>query len=216
MVTAAQQPQSTTAQTDQLPPAQGVSDPTEPGVEIPAELKDKYTRKLPKQALGLRLAHEAMCMQDLQQVLQMDRATINAHHVSALGELAGIDQGSGGGDDMGIHVGDIVINNSTPPASQGAPATGSIPPPSPAPVPPVQEPPAASGAAATGLSNLAKAGILAATLGAGSALPPGISAIANYFSGKAAPSVAATPEPGAWQLQLVPPEPGSGETPLAN
>ena len=23
-------------------------------------------------------------------------------------------------------------------------------------------------------------------------------------------------EPGAWQLQLVPPEPGSGETPLAN
>ena len=209
MVTTAQQPQSTTAQTDQSPPAQGVQDPTEPGVEIPADLKDKYTRKLPKQALGLRLAHEAMCMQDLQQVLRMDRATVNAHHVSTLGELAGVDQDAGGGDDMGIHVGDIVINNPTPPAAQGAPPTAPPPSQPPAPAAPSVSPPAA--AVATGLSNLAKAGILAATLGAGSALPLGVSAIANYFSGKPAPTVAPAADPGGWQLQLVPSEAAAPE-----
>ncbi len=152
--------------------------------------------------MGLRLAHQAMCLHDLQQVLNMDRAIINAQHVATLGDIAGAAQ-SATGEDMGIHVGDIVVNNPTPPpaATPAAPAAVAT-----APVAPAAAAPAAVPA---GLSTLAKAGIAAALLGSGAALPLAGSAIANWFKSTpaaAAPTATVPSDPGGWQLQVVPPD----------
>jgi hypothetical protein len=177
-------------------PRAGAPDPTEPGVDIP-DLKDKYTRKIPKQVLGLDVAHKAMCLADAARVLAMSRRVVNAHNVATLGDAAGLPEESDEDDDMGIHVGDIVVNNGPaddPPSSSSPPPATSPTPSSTAPIAP----------ASSGLSNLAKAGILAATLGSGASIPLAVNAVANWL--KPSTSAASPADPGAWQLQLAPQE----------
>lgn len=96
-------------------------------------------------------------------------------------------------DEMAIHIGDVYQG----PASQGAPAPVDAS--SPAATPAAQSPSAPSG-----LSKLARAGVLAATLGSGAAIPLGVNAVSSWLA-KPAAQVAA-PAPSGWQLQVVPPD----------
>lgn len=97
-------------------------------------------------------------------------------------------------DEMAIHIGDVYQG----PASQGAAAPVDAS--SPAAAPATQPPSAPSG-----LSKLARAGVLAATLGSGAAIPLGVNAVSDWLA-KPAVQAAAAPAPSGWQLQVVPPD----------
>ena len=108
-------------------------------------------------------------------------------------------------DEMGIHIGDIynAPQTTSQPAKQDAPALAPAAQPAAAPI--VSAAPAA-------LSKLARAGVLAATLGSGAAIPLGASALLDWWN-KPTPIVSgpATINPGGWQLRIAPPEQGAPE-----
>ena len=90
------------------------------------------------------------------------------------------------GEDMGIHLGDQIINYPAQPQSQPSNAAG-------------------------GLSRLGKAAVVAGAVGAGSLLPAAGQAALNWFNKPDAPAVAQpmqTPA-GAFELKLVPPDPSN-------
>lgn len=87
------------------------------------------------------------------------------------------------GEDMGIHLGDQIINY---PAPQQSPTSN----------------------ASTGLSTLGKAAVVAGALGVGTLLPAAGQAVLGWFNKPASPAVSQpiqTPA-GAFELKLVPPE----------
>lgn len=134
-------------------------------------LADTNTAKIPKQAIGLMLAHKAIMEEDLRAALADSRAKARSWW-----QGKGVNSLQGDGqmnvpaeDDMGIHIGDI---NYAP----APPAPPSLPPTTPA----IQ-----AAQPASGLSNLAKAAVLgAATLGGG-----GIGAAAVSLLNKPAPAI---------------------------
>jgi hypothetical protein len=99
-------------------------------------------------------------------------------------------------EEMAIHIGDVYQGPlGATPAAAGQSTAG------------------VAAAGASGPSKLAKAALLAATLGSGAAIPLAGSAVANWLN-PPAPAAAAA-DPGAWQLQLVPSEPTAPTQPTA-
>lgn len=85
-----------------------MTDQTEPTNETPAD------PKLLGQWAQMRMAHEAMMLDDAHATLAADRAAVRTHREQMIGP-----QGTPGDDDMGIHIGDVITTQqapSTPPA----------------------------------------------------------------------------------------------------
>lgn len=134
--------------------------------EQASNLADPNTATMPKKAIGLRLAQKAMMMNDTQQILAESRAKHRSWWRNK--GVAGM---SGEGavdvppeeDDVGIHVGDITINNPPPPQQlqDTKPAAASPQP------------------ASTGLSKLAQAAIIGSSLVGGTGIGAGAMALLN-------------------------------------
>lgn len=166
-----------------------------------AGLADPNTAKVPKQAMGLLLAHRAIMEEDLRSTLADSRAKARSWW-----QNKGTNGISGDGkvdvppeEDMGtIHIGDINYAPPAKPATQDATA------------PTAPATPSVGTQPSSGISNLARAAILgAATLGGG-----GLGAAAmSYLNRPDVPAVQSTVPSAQPVLRIFRSTPANTETP---
>lgn len=141
----------------------------------PNELNDlTLTQKMAKQLLGMRIAHEAVMLDDANNVLALNRGaikrTLAIDPTKETGEANAKDANAELDEMASIHVGDIVqhYTGATNTRSEGDKTT---------PLQSVTPTPSKT-------STLAKIAGVAALLGAGSAIPLGVSAISSMLADK--------------------------------